>query len=79
MKETKKVILEEGDKRMTMEQGIEDEISKTPQWDSLKVNMKEGFAEKFTVFGGSFMGALAPAFLIMTVLIIIVGIIVWGC
>ena len=66
MKETKKFTMEQGDKRVILEQGIEDEsITKTPKWDELKINLKEGTAEKVTLFGRSFMRSLVPAFFLI--------------
>ena len=70
MKETKKVILEQDGKRMTLEQGVEGGTA-TPQWDAMANKLKEGTAEKATLFGNAFMRTLAPAFLIITTLMIL--------
>jgi len=69
MTETKKVTLEQqemdGIKRIILEQGVqEDPQSQTPKWDSMKANIKEGVAEKTTLFGNAFIGGLGPAFII---------------
>ena len=79
MKENKKVILEQGDKKVTIEQGIEDIISNTPKWDALKVNLKEGTAEKATIFGRAFIEMLVPAFIVCTIITIAFAIILWRC
>jgi hypothetical protein len=75
MVDTKKVTIEQGDKRITMEQGVS-APSSTPKWDTLKVNVKEGFADKATIFGTTFMKSLAPCLLISIILVIIIFIIV---
>ena len=72
MKEHRKVTLEQGDKRIILEQGVEENISETPQWDNLINNTKEGTAKYTTIFGRAFIHSLVPAFfLIMGFLLLI--------
>ena len=66
MKENRKVTLEQGDKRIILEQGIEDHISETPQWDALIHNTKEGTAKYATIFGKALIHSLIPAFFLIT-------------
>jgi len=78
MVDTKKVTIEQGDKKITMEQGTS-APSGTPKWDTLKINVKEGAAEKVTIFGTAFMQTLAPAFIISICIVIAVVIIIKAC
>lgn len=77
MKETKKVVLEQGAqdgyKRMTLESGIEHgPESETPKWNAMKNSIKEGTAEKVTIFGKAFMGSLGTAVITGIILAVVV-------
>lgn len=83
MQENKKVILEEGTqdqyKRMTVEQGLsKDHQSQTPKWDKMKVSLKEGTADKTTLFVQAFARALLPSFIIGIIIITIIAIKIFG-
>ena len=73
MKETRKVILEQGQQRITLEQGVESG-SQTPQWDNMIANLKEGTAEKGTLFVSSFIQGLKPALIIGLIIMLIIAI-----
>jgi hypothetical protein len=68
MKETKKVTLEQGTpddyKRIVLEQGVDDGLdTTTPQWNTMKIGVKESVAGNLTAFWKSFSGALVPTFI----------------
>lgn len=80
MKENKKVTIEQGSsddyKRVILELGLnEDPLSSTPKWDNMKVSLKEGVAEKTTLFATTFLNGIIPAFWITLVFIafIVIG------
>jgi len=71
----KKVVLEDikkdNIKRMILEQGsLKSEKTNTPQWNNMKIKLKEGFAEKSMIFSKSFIQSLLPAFIISIILVI---------
>ena len=63
MIENRKIILEEktGEdlRRLTLEQDLKE--NQSPQWDRMKNNIKEGVAEKATIFGNAFTSSILPA------------------
>jgi len=78
MKESHKVVLEQGQqdsyKRIIIEQGTEaDPTSQTPQWDSMKVRLKENTAEKGTLFVSSFVQSIKPALVVGMVILILIA------
>jgi len=84
MKESRKVIMEQGQqdayRRIILEQGYEtDQDSNTPQWNKLKVSLKEGAAEKGSIFVGSFVSSIKPALIMGAVIIIAILLIIKFC
>lgn len=68
MIETKKLILEQDGKRMTLEQNVQEEVSTTPKWD----RMKEVTIEKASLFGNSFMDSLLPSAILSLLFFLVV-------
>lgn len=84
MKESRKVIMEQGQqdayRRIILEQGYEtDQDSNTPQWNKLKVSLKEGAVEKGSIFVSSFVGGIKPALITAAIILIAVGLMIKFC